>query len=83
MGNGISLVALPQWYREWGLRYGKRGFDAASRSAKWDRSQDAADLSGKVLVVTGSNAGIGFEAAKELAKRGGIVHMLCRNAERG
>jgi NAD(P)-dependent dehydrogenase (short-subunit alcohol dehydrogenase family) len=31
--------------------------------------------------VTGSNAGIGYEAAKELAKRSGIVHMLCRSAE--
>ena len=47
MGNGISIVALPQWYREWGLRYGKRGFETASKSLKWDKSQDDADLSGK------------------------------------
>ena len=26
MGNGISVTALPQWYREWGLKYGKRGY---------------------------------------------------------
>ena len=26
MGNGISLIALPQWYRDWGLKYGKRGY---------------------------------------------------------
>jgi dehydrogenase/reductase SDR family protein 12 len=81
MGNGLSVIAIPQWYREWTLKYGKRGFIAASKT--WDRTQDAADLSGRVHIVTGSNAGIGFEAAKELARRKGIVHMLCRNAERG
>ena len=36
-------------------------FVAASKAASWDSSQDAADLSGKVHVVTGANAGIGFE----------------------
>eukprot|EP00802_Teleaulax_amphioxeia_P017649 Tamp_17813.p1 GENE.Tamp_17813~~Tamp_17813.p1 ORF type:complete len:379 (-),score=70.15 Tamp_17813:231-1340(-) len=83
MGNGLSVVAIPQWYREWTLKYGKRGFIAASQAATWDRSQDAADLSGRVHLITGSNAGIGLEAAKELARRKAIVHMLCRNAERG
>ena len=39
MGTGISIVALPQWYREWGLKYGKRGFIAASQAVTWDTSQ--------------------------------------------
>jgi len=128
-----------------------RRFITASESLKWDVSQDAADLSGKVHLITGSNCGIGFEecnanphacirvhirtpvsvtyaefspsfpfvrslsfspacaqafswshllpylpqptlsftfsrmsqAAKEVARRKGTVHMLCRNAERG
>mmetsp|Transcript_72729 Transcript_72729/g.117971 ORF Transcript_72729/g.117971 Transcript_72729/m.117971 type:complete len:338 (+) Transcript_72729:126-1139(+) len=83
MGNGISVIALPQWYREWATKYGKLGFITASESLKWDVSQDAADLSGKVHLITGSNCGIGFEAAKEVSRRKGTVHMLCRNAERG
>ncbi len=49
----------------------------ASQSKSWDTS-DLKDLSGKVLLVTGANAGIGLEVAKELARRSGIVHMLCR-----
>lgn len=38
-----------------------RRFITASESLKWDVSQDAADLSGKVHLITGSNSGIGFE----------------------
>jgi hypothetical protein len=49
----------------------------ASQSKSWDTS-DLKDLSGKVLLVTGANAGIGLEVSKELARRSGIVHMLCR-----
>ncbi|EKX41510.1 hypothetical protein GUITHDRAFT_95998, partial [Guillardia theta CCMP2712] len=82
MGNGFSLIALPQWYREWGSMYGKNGFLQASRSAQWDTT-DLKDLSGRVHIITGGNAGIGFEVAKELARRNAIVHMLCRNKERG
>ncbi|GBO99688.1 hypothetical protein EVAR_789_1 [Eumeta japonica] len=42
---------------------------------------DEADirLDGKVAIVTGSNTGIGFETAKELAKRGARVILACRD----
>ncbi|MCO4744811.1 MAG: SDR family NAD(P)-dependent oxidoreductase [Proteobacteria bacterium] len=40
---------------------------------------DVGDQSGKTFMVTGANTGIGFEAAKVLAARGGRVLMGCRN----
>ena len=36
----------------------------------------------KTALVTGANSGIGLETARELARRGYRVVMLCRNAER-
>ena len=41
------------------------------------------DLWGRVAVVTGANAGIGFEAARALAGRGAEVHLACRDRVKG
>jgi NAD(P)-dependent dehydrogenase (short-subunit alcohol dehydrogenase family) len=48
---------------------------------KWTTA-DIPDLSGKVIIVTGANAGLGFEASKELARKGARVIMACRNMEK-
>ncbi len=37
----------------------------------------------KNIIITGSNAGIGFATALALAKQGGNIIMVCRNQERG
>lgn len=39
-------------------------------------------LVGKVVIVTGSNTGIGYETARNLAERGAKVIMACRDRER-
>lgn len=33
-------------------------------------------------MITGANSGIGKAAAMEIAKKGGEVHLVCRNPER-
>jgi len=61
--------------------FGQAGFENASK--EWDDLEMEYDVSGKCFIVTGANSGIGKEAAMGIAKRGGEVHMLCRNEERG
>jgi retinol dehydrogenase-12 len=41
------------------------------------------DLAGRVYLVTGANAGIGCATARELASRGGRVHLGCRSRAKG
>lgn len=40
-------------------------------------------MTGKVCVVTGANAGLGFETAKALAEMGATVVMVCRSESKG
>ncbi len=41
------------------------------------------DITGKVCIVTGANAGIGKETALGLAKLGATIVMICRDRDRG
>ena len=43
---------------------------------------DVPDQSGKYIIVTGANTGIGFEAAKVLAGKGARVLLACRDADK-
>lgn len=44
--------------------------------------QNLTSQSGKTIIITGANSGIGYEAAKTLAKAGAEIIMACRNVEK-
>ena len=45
-------------------------------------SADIPDLSRKIIVITGSNSGIGFQTALEFARKNAFVWLACRNEEK-
>lgn len=46
-------------------------------------AENIPNQSGKVVIVTGANSGLGFEAARTLAQKGAVVIMACRSLEKG
>ena len=52
------------------------------RSEKWTTA-NIPDLTGKVIIVTGGNSGLGFEAVKAFAEKGANVILASRSMENG
>lgn len=48
---------------------------------KWTTA-DMPDLTGKVIIVTGANSGIGYEAAQEFARKGAKTILACRSLDK-
>jgi len=55
---------------------------AGTSSAKWNVSMIPSQA-GKMVLVTGANSGIGYQAALELARHGAHVLLGCRSASKG
>src|SRR5258708_21663303 len=51
-------------------------------SEKW-KAADIPSLTGKRVIITGANSGIGYHAALKLARKGAQVVLACRDRQRG
>ncbi|MFC6750006.1 oxidoreductase [Deinococcus aquaticus] len=51
------------------------------KGSTWTEA-DVPDQTGKVVVVTGANSGLGLETSRVLAQRGATVIMACRSAQK-
>ena len=49
--------------------------------SKWT-ANDIPDQTGRIIIVTGANSGIGFETTKALAAKGATLVMACRNLDK-
>ncbi|XP_008564052.1 PREDICTED: dehydrogenase/reductase SDR family member 12 isoform X1 [Galeopterus variegatus] len=76
----MFLYRSAAWFAK-GLReYTKSGYESASKDFVPDDLE--VQVPGRAFLVTGGNSGIGKATAIEIAKRGGTVHLACRDPER-
>ena len=77
----MSLYRNAVWLVK-GLReFTNTGFLTASKS--FTESDLEVRCEGRSYLITGSNSGIGRQTALEILRRGGTVHMVCRNPSTG
>jgi len=65
------------WFCKGLKEYTKSGFESASK--KFNPADLEVDCCNKSYMITGANSGLGKQTALEIAKKGGTVHMVCRN----
>jgi NAD(P)-dependent dehydrogenase (short-subunit alcohol dehydrogenase family) len=71
------------------LGHGSRGHTGAHTAQLWQAepmphwtAADIPDQTGRTVLVTGANSGLGLRSAEALARHGATVLMACRSAER-
>jgi NAD(P)-dependent dehydrogenase (short-subunit alcohol dehydrogenase family) len=75
----IIIISMPVtsspalWWRAWNALRG------TNPTTLTEKDVPVSDLSGKWIIITGSNNGVGFEAAKKFAKAGANLILACRD----
>ncbi|KAL7386184.1 hypothetical protein ABVT39_004960 [Epinephelus coioides] len=76
----MSLYRNAIWFWNGIHQYTRKGYEAACK----DFEPKDLDVSvvGRSFMITGANSGIGRATAMAIAKKGGTVHMVCRNRDK-
>ena len=54
-------------------------FNSRWRESQWESCGTNQRLDGKIVVITGASSGLGKVLAEDLAKRGAVVVLACRD----
>ncbi|KAM4552670.1 dehydrogenase/reductase SDR family member 12-like [Odontesthes bonariensis] len=76
----MSLYRNTVWFLNGIHQYTRKGYAAAS--SDFEPKDLEISVVGRSFMITGANSGIGKATAIAIAKKGGTVHMVCRNKER-
>ncbi|XP_034430657.1 dehydrogenase/reductase SDR family member 12 isoform X1 [Hippoglossus hippoglossus] len=76
----MSVYRNAVWLVKGLQEYTKSGYEAAAKH--FVPADLDVNLSGRSFMITGANSGIGKATAQEIANKGGIVHMVCRDKGR-
>ncbi|XP_067219349.1 dehydrogenase/reductase SDR family member 12 [Chanodichthys erythropterus] len=76
----MSLYRNIVWFIKGMREYTRSGFENASKSFV-EKDLDVS-MVGRSFMITGANSGIGKATAMVIAKKGGTIHLVCRNKER-
>ncbi|XP_020779439.1 dehydrogenase/reductase SDR family member 12-like isoform X1 [Boleophthalmus pectinirostris] len=76
----MSLFRNTVWFLNGIQHYTREAYEAASRH--FDPHDMDVAVVGRSFMITGANSGIGRVTAMAIAKKGGTVHMVCRNPDK-
>lgn len=77
----MSIFRNTVWFIKGLKEYTRGGYQSASKN--FNAKDLEVDVTGQSFVITGANSGLGKATALAIAKKGGTVHLVCRNRERG
>ncbi|XP_026137442.1 dehydrogenase/reductase SDR family member 12-like [Carassius auratus] len=76
----MSLYRNSAWFLKGLTEFTKGGFLSASKN--FVEKDLETSMAGRSFMITGANSGIGKATAMAIAKKGGTIHMVCRNKDK-
>ncbi|XP_048016728.1 DHRS-12_like_SDR_c-like domain-containing protein [Megalobrama amblycephala] len=76
----MSLYRNSAWFLKGLTEFTKGAFLSASKN--FVEKDLEVSMAGRSFMITGANSGIGKATAMAIAKKGGTVHMVCRNKDK-
>ncbi|XP_007562652.1 DHRS-12_like_SDR_c-like domain-containing protein isoform X2 [Poecilia latipinna] len=76
----MSLYRNSAWFLKGLTEFTKNGHLSASK--RFVEKDLEVSVAGRSFMITGANSGVGKATAMAIAKRGGTIHMVCRNKDK-